>query len=379
MKGHWAVTAMLASLSLAGTASGDDSDPAKDKKARLEKLRKQPPTEQAAGFAEEARKSTSAAVTGCATGGACELGETLAELQEAAAAAQKAERGAGLIPSSFSPMLETLRSEAVQATALTDGTRPQKLAEVEAKANELADAVENAAKNADKARTSELEALAAKADRLLNYGFTVGVSAAVHLPIQYTNHRLARLDHPVGGVMPYVAFVPAFWRSFQPQKAYCAAQWSASSEQIEAAAALGAKTERKAIEVQREALDELKGEGLTESKLNEQREELDDRELAIIASQGAYKCFWHKIGFYVGYPAMFNASATVQSRTLRDHGNRDVQPVASLGAAILPNAMVAILLGPAVSLVSRDDETKVTMWTMVLGVGGNADIVNLFQ
>ena len=275
-------------------------------------------------------------------------------------------------------MLKALGS-AAEGGGVDGAARPATLADVAAKTNELADAVENAAKNADKARTAELEALAAKADRLLNYGFTVGVGAAVHLPIQYTNHRLARLDHPVGGVMPYVAFVPAFWKSFQPQKAYCAAQWSASSEQIEAAAALGAKSEREAIEVQRKALEELKGEGISASDLDEQHEQLNARQLAIIKSQGAYKSFWHKVGFYVGYPAMFNASATVESRTLRDHGNRDVEPVVSLGAAILPNAMVAILVGPAVSLVSRDDETKVTMWTMVVGVGGNADIVNLFQ
>lgn len=341
--------------------------------------------------------------------------ETAASKAHAAAsAANEAEIEAGLLPTSFDLLVESARAGVMTLRMTSDDDAALEGAARTAKfTRAIADGAERAAKNVEKKEEADEKALAAQAERLMKYGVSFGVAAAVNVPFPIRDPDLARLENPVAVAMPYLVFAPAFWSNNMSRRQYCAAEWSAAIDEVQASAALALRQEKKALKStqknQRKQLkdvekkiDKLEKKKLPppppegddphageRKRLETLREEkaslesaLDETETQLSEVRGqarTYSCGWHKVGFFVGYPAMFNATTTVPERTLDDEKRRDVNPVVAFGVAGIPNAMVSLLAGWTVGIVDRDDQTDAILWSMVFGIGGNADLIHLFD
>ncbi len=138
-------------------------------------------------------------------------------------------------------------------------------------AQAIADSVDEQVSNVEKKKDAEKEALAAEAERLMRFGVSFGVAATVNAPIPYKDNRLATLEAPAAGVMPYLLFMPAFWGGTTSKRAYCAAEWSASQAAAEAAAEEGRKKDGGVLEDQINALRAEKSR--LETALDERRKQ----------------------------------------------------------------------------------------------------------
>jgi hypothetical protein len=92
-----------------------------------------------------------------------------------------------------------------------------------------------------------------------------------------------------------------------------------------------------------------------------------------------WACEPYKFGLFIGYPATFTATTTIERRTVANEAKREVTPVLAFGIAILPNAAVSILAGIAVGTAPRDDGTAAAIWSGLVGAGVNLDVVNLIR
>jgi hypothetical protein len=190
---------------------------------------------------------------------------------------------------------------------------------------------------------------AAEAKRLIKYGVTVGAAATVQLPWFGSN----TLDEPVVAVMPYFAFLPAYWLNQPETNAYCAALWSGPAENAIAAS----KVIDKQIVTEGVVYDAAKADRTFKNE--------------------TVSCAGRRLGIYVGYPAAFKATSSVPQRTATDTAKRDVSPIVSYGFAFVPNAVVTLLTGPSIGTVPRDDGTNAVVWSWTVGLGANVDLVNL--
>ncbi len=215
---------------------------------------------------------------------------------------------------------------------------------------------------------------AAEAKRLIKYGVTVGVAATVQFPWFGSN----TLDEPVVAAMPYIVFLPAYWRNQPATNAYCAALWSGPAENAIAASKLiDEQTGDKGTNGKGADGEGIDGEG-TDGEGTDGVGVKQDKSSDDVKYKGAtFGCAWRRVGLYVGYPASFKATSSVPQRTAMDTAKRDVSPIVSYGFAFVPNAVVTLLTGPSVGTVARDDGTNAVVWSWTVGLGANIDLVQL--
>lgn len=101
-------------------------------------------------------------------------------------------------------------------------------------------------------------------------------------------------------------------------------------------------------------------------------------------AQDAYRgarttCGAHKIGFFFGYPAMFNASTYVESTSTPNDAKRDVTPIMSHGFVVAPNALVALTAGSWVGMADVTETETAVIWGLTLGAAITADVFSLIR
>lgn len=219
----------------------------------------------------------------------------LAKLENAAAAAamkmKTLQVDAGLTPSiAIDTLLATVRAKVLTLRIdenLSEAQKRMALDEMMKAAQAIVDSAEEQIANAEAKRDGEKKALAAEAERLMKFGVTFGVGLTVQIPLLHSNGRLARLEAPQAGVMPYLLFMPAFWGGSASKRAYCAAEWSASQAAAVAAAEEKQNQDRRAL---RERIANGEGErDELEGTLKENEEFRDKLEQKLKGTEEACK------------------------------------------------------------------------------------------
>ncbi len=117
--------------------------------------------------------------------------------------------------------------------------------------------------------------------------------------------------------------------------------------------------------------------------LHARTEELDAQE-DYKRGKDAYRgaktyCGAHKVGFFFGYPAMFNASTYVESMSSPNQAKRDITPVMAHGVVVAPNALVALTAGSWVGMVDVSSTETAVVWGFTAGAALTADVFSLIR
>jgi len=227
------------------------------------------------------------------------------------------------------------------------------------------------------------------APSLLKYGVSIGLAAAFSLPSAASRHGIGV------SAMPYVAMFPAYWRDIgEETREYCAAHALYMNHR---------DAQRRADSLARYNAGEDYTEDL-ERRDDGKKHCRPGTKCVLLQPGGAAsdspalefdkvdadaaveqyrewtpgvpgRCFWKKIGLYLGLPTKFTTGYGVDSAPATNY------PKISLGVAIAPAAYVNLLLGATygdaeVPAMSEGMKTKLeSYWQFTLSLGGTADIV----
>jgi hypothetical protein len=297
-----------------------------------------------------------------------------------------------------------------------------------------------AKKNEDKAQTQAQDAKfdldALKSGRLMQYGLTAGVAAAMQigLPTSDASQKTVAVT-----AMPYVLAVPFYWGVPQATRSYCAASWGVGDEAEATAAAQGVakKTAERmyaaAVPVVKQQLRLEKPDAspvLTPQQKEDARyaigkqylllprDPADEKELRTTllmrvrfvedsvkddtlrddAISSITNIIWNprlqgscglgKVGLWLGIPTSYSATTalTEVNATKPTEAKRDVSPKIAFGLAVVPNAYFSVLVGITLATLAQQDvaatadspANKGVDKTLVAGtvaIGGNLDLL----
>jgi hypothetical protein len=220
---------------------------------------------------------------------------------------------------------------------------------------------------------------------VIQYGFTAGVSLAMHLP---SDGKL-RTKEPAVSVMPYVGFLPGrlIWPYGRISKRYCAAAFvgdDAQSIANDVARDLAAKPGENSVPVQEPVTVES---GVEKYDAGYAEKVLDATDWDLNLGGACTLASWFP-GVYAGIPASFktNVELTVDDGTTRVAG-KEVKPLASVGVLLAPHSFVSFMAGITFMNIPRPqqvDGEQVKMAdsfkagrTYTFAIGGNVDLATL--
>ena len=272
-----------------------------------------------------------------------------------------------------------------------------------------------------------------KSGRLMRYGITAGVAAAVHVPFP---------GSPLRGVgasaLPYIAAFPAIWTKSPVTRAYCTAKWvgedgpenAATAAAVkESIASLREETKRRgsqelggyyqplhdnahdkealptedAMDARSKVWRELHGENGAPFTPVEAERELIACSDALAETTGssdfpaacdtvhvhqliqAYsgwdtersnRCAWTQLGGYVGLPFSYSVNDEIGGQD----ASREHRPYISSGLVFAPSSFVSFLVGLTLDNVTRPASLgaaahDVTVPAITFGLGGNLDML----
>lgn len=252
-----------------------------------------------------------------------------------------------------------------------------------------------------------------KAGKLMSFGLAAGVAAAAIIPVERGGFTFNDGAQIVG--MPYVAAFPAYLRTPEPVRQYCA-QTFVDNGVDAAQKAASAATQKRARTTLKGLYASLKsgtvGKYCQEegdknacsrygidnkySNLIEQadalnpdsddaaeKKKVDEWVMALAEtwwiSGVPGRCFWKRVGFFVGVP--LNASFNVTTFGATTSTDRDLSGRISFGLALAPNSLFQLLAGPAYGRItlpaatSGGAERTVGVWSVMVGIGGSLDLL----
>lgn len=85
-------------------------------------------------------------------------------------------------------------------------------------------------------------------------------------------------------------------------------------------------------------------------------------------------CLWHRFGIFVGRPLSYNATTSVPHEKVLEQV-RELRPQAVFGVTFSPLPEFSVLAGWMFAKVGREDGTETQIGSLVIGVGGNVDLL----
>lgn len=302
---------------------------------------------------------------------------------------------------------------------------PEVVVKLERAAAETATLKEVAAEAEKDKEKAKLEVAEVRSGKLLQYGITGGVAVGAHIPLGRVEKEQAVLRTAAFATVPYVLFVPGYWGGKDARNAYCASEWS-GTDFSDASAAATSKALKRAEIRYTATVDTMRAHDLLDTKAAEaanvlcgaeaelnvceefdiyasevrsihaienlatknqdQRQFKDARRAEMLRTIALHdwnptlgtNCWGRRFGLWIGIPIDYTARVQFE----KDAGrlSRDVDAMVSVGGAFLPNAYVSGLVGATYGLarkVADDDDSKESVWSLNLAVGGNLDIATL--
>ncbi len=271
---------------------------------------------------------------------------------------------AALLPPTVDPTILAVQAAAAQEKLKTQAAQAEARLAQEAK------------------ERAEAQLNEAKTTKLIQLGVTAGFAV------------VGQSNSPGGGTdgakqvsfslttMPYLALVPAYWFIGDYNRTYCSSKFFAGDRVAATKATLERVKQRKRLALPPEEQRNLDSADLDVRKKAD--DDLAKTAMTVWDPEKDGKCAATYIGLWVGKPLAYNAVVTPATNVASQ--KLEVNPAASAGFGIFPNAYVAILLGVTHSSVDIPaqmatatapvkPEAARSFVTFTFGLGGNLDIL----
>lgn len=248
-------------------------------------------------------------------------------------------------------------------------------------------------------------------NRLIASGLTGGIGMSVLAPgpaVKGNGLQVADL-----AVTPHVIFAPGYLALTAPARAYCAASFTSSDEDLASRGAFEMERQRarrllnalaaygraltddtlpyvfvnQSDEMSRAIIDQRPLRAMVIAYANDSAKDPQAAEAIITAlahqawnpTQPA-RCGWTKVGIWAGIPVAVNIRSRIEALSPVDTA-RSYRPVVSFGVAWVPAAVISFLAGITygnlwVGETETAKGTPYAAWAWTLGIGGTLDILN---